>query len=65
MYYVKRPMKNKITLAMKAIATISGKTGTLEAAESICTVSKYITGPIFTLVLICNFKQLRHIYRKY
>lgn len=40
---------------MKTIASISRKTGTLKAAESICTVGKYITGPIFTLVLVCKF----------
>lgn len=39
---------------MKAIASVSGKAGTLKAAKSICTVGKYITGPIFTLVLIWN-----------
>jgi len=38
---------------MKTVASVARETGTLKAAERICTVGKYITGPIFTLVLVC------------
>lgn len=46
---------DEITLAVEAVASIARITGTLKAAKSICTVGKYITGSIFTLVLVCNF----------
>lgn len=50
---------------MEAIASVAGETGTLKAAERVCTVSEYITGPIFTLVLVCNvFSGLSELSRR-
>lgn len=44
------------TFAMKPIATIARKTGTLKATESIRAVGKNITGSVLALVLICNIE---------